>query len=52
MTATYDGERQWSLLCLFGLHSWHQRNGGGGARFRACRRCNRVDDASMGTIGF
>jgi hypothetical protein len=52
VSASYDGERKWSVLCLLGLHRWKLRNGDGQARYRACQRCNLVDDAWIGAIGF
>ena len=52
MTATYDGERKWSALCLLGLHRWVQRNGSGQVRYQACRKCNVVNDAWTGAIGY
>ncbi len=47
MSATYDGDRKWSALCLLGFHKWKSRNAGGTTRFMACARCNRVDDDAI-----
>jgi hypothetical protein len=47
MSATYDGERKWSALCLLGFHKWTTRNASGPIRFKACDRCNVVDDEAM-----
>jgi hypothetical protein len=52
VTASYDGARKWSALCLIGVHSWQLRNGDAQVTYRACRRCNLVDDAPTGPIGF
>jgi hypothetical protein len=47
MSATYDGDRKWSPLCLLGMHKWKVRNVGGTTRFMACTRCNLVDDDAI-----
>ena len=51
VSATYDGERKWSLLCLVGLHRWQLRNGHGQVRYNVCQRCRLVNDAWSGPIG-
>ena len=52
MSASYDGDRKWSFRCVLGMHTWQLRNGLGQARYNACARCNLVNDAVSGPIGF
>lgn len=52
MSSSYDGDRRWSVRCLLGLHKWTLRNADGSARYNACARCNLVNDAVSGPIGF
>jgi len=52
MGATYDGDRQWSPLCVLGLHKWKVRNAAGTTRYMACARCNRVDDEAIREFPF